>query len=184
MRDRGYVVAVSQGINRVMPDQQAIFAEPSPSSKPQTNNTQSESFPPPPQIASFGRRFGAHSIDVGIIWIGGFVIAVGGAAQAGATQTDGWTVLLFVWFFLYRPVSAFLLGRTPGKAILGLCLVTDDNVPVESGSGRALVRGIMWTIFAVIPICNLAWVVTTLLRPKKQGWHDKIAGTVVVRKPR
>ena len=163
------------GIRRVMPDQRVIFSGSDEAKRSKQPSADLSNWP----IASFGRRFGAYLIDVGII-LGG-VLLISAIAVTGASYL-GLSLVAYAWILLYRPVSVLLFVMTLGKAMLGLRLVTDDNVPVMADRGKALGREIMWTIFAVIPICNLIWAAMTLADSKKQGWHDKLAGTLVVRR--
>ena len=76
-----------------------------------------------------------------------------------------------------------LFGITPAKAICGLYLANEDNVDLNADRGKALGREIFWLIFKAVPIVNLIWIATARSDSRKQGWHDKIAGTLVVRRP-
>ncbi len=80
-----------------------------------------------------------------------------------------------VWAFLYQTISITISGRTPGKAIVGLRIVTRDGDPV---SGRqAVVRTIALPLsFALFGIGLLG----ILLGKEHRALHDAIAGTAVV----
>ncbi|MEM8770407.1 MAG: RDD family protein [Pseudomonadota bacterium] len=70
------------------------------------------------------------------------------------------------------------LAGTPGKLVLGL-EVLDAQTGEKIGVGKGVLRYIGY-FAAIIPIfIGLIWVA---FDAKKQGWHDKIAGTVVVNK--
>ena len=131
------------------------------------------------QIPPIGRRFAAWVTDIIIIWIGGILLSALGEATVGEWLSP----LALAWVPLYRLGSALSLGTTPGKHILGLYMASAPNVPVAADRSQMLGREIMWSIFAVIPILNIIWAIATLADSKKQGWHDKIVGTLVVRKP-
>lgn len=68
-------------------------------------------------------------------------------------------------------------GATIGKKVFGLKVVKPDGTP--PGFGRALLRQTVgyWVSGAVFYL-GFIWVA---LDEHKQGWHDKIAGTYVVR---
>ena len=76
-------------------------------------------------------------------------------------------ITLFMW--------VKFLG-TPGKLILG-CHVVDAKTHQHIKPLQAVIRYISYFV-SVIPLClGFFWI---LWDKKKQGFHDKIAGTVVV----
>lgn len=78
--------------------------------------------------------------------------------------------------FLYRPLCHATWGKTFGKQLLGLRVVTTDGAPL--GLGKAFLRYIGYMI-SIIPLAfGLLWVV---FDPQKQGWHDRIAATYVIK---
>ncbi len=69
-------------------------------------------------------------------------------------------------------------ASTPGKMLFGMKIVdakTHDEVPAP----RLLLRYIGYFISMIPLFLGIIWVG---IDKKKQGWHDKIAGTVVIRK--
>ena len=97
----------------------------------------------------------------------------------------GWTeveqrqlfpILLVAGFWVYRFTLHAVAGRTLGKALLGLQVVTGQGQPC--GFGRALVREISFVLS--LCACGLGFV-WAVFDPYKQGWHDLMAGTFVVR---
>jgi len=75
-----------------------------------------------------------------------------------------------IWFWMQRQA-------TPGKALLGLRVVD-----AESCAALSLVQGIrryLSYFVSIVPFgLGLLWVA---FDDRKQGWHDKLADTVVVR---
>jgi uncharacterized RDD family membrane protein YckC len=70
-------------------------------------------------------------------------------------------------------------GTTVGGSVLRLRIVRLDGQPMTWMAG--LVRALA-TVFSIVVIfLGLLWIAWD---PEKQGWHDRIAGTVVVRLPR
>lgn len=82
-------------------------------------------------------------------------------------------LLATVLFWIYR-------SATPGKIILGLSIV-DAKTGGKPSSGKLLLRYLAYYASA-IPLC-IGFVVIGS-DPRKQGWHDKIAGTFVLKKTR
>lgn len=74
-------------------------------------------------------------------------------------------------------------GATPGKELLGIKVVKADGSKI--GYPEAIMRSVFgYTLSSVVLSLGFLWVIWD---KKKQGWHDKIANTVVVesgKKPR
>ena len=70
-------------------------------------------------------------------------------------------------------------GTTVGGVVLNLKVVRLDNQPVTFAV--ALVRGLASTLSFIVFFLGFFWII---LDRDKQAWHDKIAGTVVIRTPR
>jgi len=69
-------------------------------------------------------------------------------------------------------------GATPGKMAIG-AQVVDSRTGKAVSVGQAIGRYLAYFI-SLIPFClGVIWVG---FDSRKQGWHDKLAGTVVVRK--
>jgi uncharacterized RDD family membrane protein YckC len=68
------------------------------------------------------------------------------------------------------------LGSTPGMRLFGLRVV-DSNSRRTIGLGRALLRYVGFLISGVCCYIGLIWAA---FDGQKQGWHDKIASTVVL----
>lgn len=74
----------------------------------------------------------------------------------------------------------FCLARqaTPGKMAIGARIV-DARTGGKPGLGQLIVRYVGYYVSIVVFFLGFAWIA---LDVRKQGWHDKMAGTVVVRK--
>jgi len=69
-------------------------------------------------------------------------------------------------------------AATPGKRVIG-AEVVDAQTLQRLKPGQALLRYVGYYV-STIPLClGLIWVAVDA---RKQGWHDKIAGTVVIRR--
>ena len=98
------------------------------------------------------------------------------AAAAGFTGVAGildlFELLIFGAYFSFFWSS----GGTLGMKIFKL-RVADANTGQPIGFGRAVLRFIGFIISAIPCDIGLIWAA---FDSRKQGWHDKIAGTVVL----
>lgn len=83
------------------------------------------------------------------------------------------TVFISMFYFTYFHGA---VGQTPGKMIFGLKVV--QSTGEQMTFGLAFLRWVGYIISAVLFYIGFLWVA---FDAKKQGFHDKIAGTVVVR---
>jgi len=132
--------------------------------------------------AGFWIRVGASLIDTLLLM---FIIAplvtviYGQDYWQSETFVHGtWDVLLnyllpavaVIVFWMYK-------SATPGKMILGLRIV-DANTGGKPGTGQFIGRYLGYYLSAIPLGLGLIWVG---IDRRKQGWHDKLAGTVVIR---
>ena len=69
------------------------------------------------------------------------------------------------------------LGGTPGKLLMG-CEVVDAGSGARPGVSQALLRYIGYMLSALPLGLGFLWI---LWDRRKQGFHDKLAGTLVIR---
>ncbi|HEY0237062.1 MAG TPA: RDD family protein [Friedmanniella sp.] len=105
--------------------------------------------------------------------------------RATRTPGGGWglvsTLALLCWIvavLLYAVVGGGE-GQTPGKRVLGI-LVVDDATGTPIGYERALVRSLV-LVLMVLPCCLGLLSVVSNRSDRHRGWHDRAAGSVVVR---
>jgi uncharacterized RDD family membrane protein YckC len=110
------------------------------------------------------------SILLGVIaaFVNGDEMSLGGELMANLI---GALVVLIFW--------AERQG-TPGKLVLGLRVVDAETGGVPA-IGRLVLRYVGYLVSALPLGLGYLWV---LWDRRKQGWHDKMAGTLVVRAPR
>ena len=75
-----------------------------------------------------------------------------------------------VLFWVYRQA-------TPGKIAIGARIVDAETGDVPS-TGQLVGRYLGYYVSIIPLMLGIIWVA---FDPRKQGWHDKLAGTVVVR---
>ena len=68
------------------------------------------------------------------------------------------------------------LGATPGKFLMG-CHIIDLRSGRRPGPGRATLRYLGYLLSALPLGLGFLWVIWDR---RRQGWHDKLAGTLVV----
>jgi uncharacterized RDD family membrane protein YckC len=68
-----------------------------------------------------------------------------------------------------------LTGQTPGMTLMGLRVVTTDGHYLSFG--QSIRRLIGYIVSALVLFLGFLWI---LVDDRRQGWHDKIAGTCVV----
>ncbi len=76
--------------------------------------------------------------------------------------------------FLYFVISWGRNGQTVGMSISGIKVVRTDGGPL--GYGQAVLRYIGYIISALALSLGFLWIG---FDKRRQGWHDKIAGTLV-----
>ncbi|WP_149536150.1 RDD family protein [Siccirubricoccus phaeus] len=129
-------------------------------------------------LAGFWRRVLAQFIDV--LWTLPLSLAMGllGSLLRGGGEAPLLSELLQN-VIIGLVVLIFWAGRqaTPGKWVLGLRIVAAEDgghVPI----GRLVARYLGYIVSA-LPLClGFLWM---LWDSRRQGWHDKLARTLVVR---
>ncbi len=137
------------------------------------------------EYAGFWIRFGATLIDTIIVMIVTYPLLVTiygwqyfGSANLIAGPADFFISLFFPALTMILCWSYF--QGTPGKKVLNLRIVDADT-----GNSLSLTQSVgrYFSYFlSIIPLClGLMWVG---FDRKKQGWHDKLANSVVLREKR
>lgn len=75
----------------------------------------------------------------------------------------------------YHVFFISFVGMTPGKALFGVRVVTTQGRRISPI--RSLVRYLCYFVSAIPLFLGFIWI---LVDDQRQGWHDKIAGTVVI----
>lgn len=134
------------------------------------------------RLASPGRRLAAHAFDhvIPIFSFFGMLSVVGIGAATGSRAGVSFGALvafcLFVGYIVWA-LSLFARGTTPGKRVLGMKVVRESGAP--AGFGAMLIREwIGKLISAMVFGVGFLWI---LLDKDRQGWHDKLLTTYVVR---
>ena len=122
----------------------------------------------------FWIRLGAAVIDAFVI------LAVSGLLRllrVGAAPVIGFALVSFLVPWLYLWLFTGIKGQTLGKMAVGIKVVDQQgNIP---GLGPAALREVLGKVISGIAFCiGFLWIIWD---KQKQGWHDKIANTYVIR---
>lgn len=155
-----------------------------------------------PPLADFGKRLAARIIDVLIIAVPLFLIQLAFGTKRYMVETNEgedisevvtrsysgsgliMTLISIVAYVGYDWWFTKKNGQTVGKKAMGLrvAMLNDGSVPQ---SNAALSRAaVLWlpTLICCFCLWPIALVISILVdKPYKQGLHDKVAKTVVVR---
>ena len=140
-------------------------------------------------VIGFGRRLVATLIDMLVIGFLTFIMVVaysfllvlGDSFTAYEYQAREIPVdTVFIWSGLILSVVYFVgywakSGQTVGKTVTGIRIVKTDGS--QMSIGHALLRYIGYIISGAVLSLGFLWLA---FDPKRQGWHDKIAGTYVL----
>ena len=150
------------------------------------------------KFAGFWRRLVAFMIDSTIVTIVFVVLCVIAALAfffgAMSADNNAWiadltnltgfssAILLIMVFYLAINTAYFTYfhgttGRTPGKMLLGLQVYSEDGT--EISFGIAFLRAIGYLVSSLLLTIPIGFIWAAFDK-KKQAWHDKIAGTVVI----
>jgi uncharacterized RDD family membrane protein YckC len=133
--------------------------------------------------ANQAQQFGVNPVAQGGVVAAGFGIRLGAyiidAIILGILQYVGITGILSLIVSAAYFVCFWVLmkGQTPGKMVLGLRVVPVDGKPLDWTKA-----GLRYVGYLVSGIILAIGFIMVAFDSKKQGLHDKIAGTVVVKK--
>ncbi len=147
-----------------------------------------------PILASWWQRLAAFVIDLVLAGFAASLLASAlahpdiGTTSGGVYQvvwTRGTVAFVAVTMLLVTAYFTFLngsrRGQTLGKVLLGIA-TRDAASYGQLGAGRALARSLTQVVLYLLLV--VPWVLDglwPLWDPRRQSWHDKMAGSVVVR---
>ncbi len=111
-----------------------------------------------------------------------FVLLRGAGGTDGETARALYGALLFGVVFGYPIIAEMLMrGRTPGKAALGLRVVTIEGAPIRFR--HAALRAMGGLVDKWVPPGGFVGLLFVLGTPTRQRVGDLLAGTIVIRDP-
>jgi uncharacterized RDD family membrane protein YckC len=144
------------------------------------------------RFAGHGGRLLAYIIDtiiltalfmgltvIGLVFLGAGIDAAGNVTGGGAGAFFLLMLLGVVVALVYFPFFWARSGATPGMRVFRLRVVRDrDGGPISGG--QAIMRLVGYWINSIVLYIGFAWI---LVDQRRRGWHDLIAGTVVIEEP-
>ncbi|MBN2720673.1 MAG: RDD family protein [Proteobacteria bacterium] len=136
----------------------------------------------PGEFAGFSRRFFAFFFDVILLSVLADLVSLsfslGSGDRAGQYGVNIPAVISFSLFVLYFTLFTADGGQTPGKKLLGIRVVRIDGGDISPRI--SFFRTLSYLLSAFFgTFLGFLWV---LWDRRRRAWHDRIAGTVVVRK--
>ncbi len=114
----------------------------------------------------FWLRVGAYLLDSLILFAINLVLSSIKLGSLGILVG----IIYFVYFWTRQQ------GQTLGHKVLKIRVVREDGKPIDITT--AVIRYIGYIVSGVVIGLGFLWVIWDA---KKQGWHDKMAGTIVVK---
>lgn len=134
-------------------------------------------------VIGFGPRLVATLIDGALVVILTFILSV---VVSIVVLLIGWLVSIPVTAVMFVAAIIFSVvyyagawtksGQTAGNTIVGIKVVGKDGSPISSG--KALLRYVGYIVSGIVLSIGFLWAA---FDRKRQGWHDKMAGTYVIR---
>jgi len=145
--------------------------------------------------ASLGARFLAFLVDSALVSLMnvvlfspvGVILYFRPSLQGGAPGSDPVlggivllsTVLVFVANVLYFAGLWAIRGRTPGYALLHLAVVRRGVSPGQGIGFKAAILRFLFFVLGALPLYAGWWM--AFFSAERLAWHDRVAGTRVVR---
>lgn len=135
------------------------------------------------EYAGFWVRVGATLIDTIILMIVSVPLLL---AIYGTSYWENGSFIAgpadFIISYVMPAVIVILLwirlSATPGKMAIGATIV-DARTGGKPTTGQFVIRYLGYFVSTIPLFLGLIWVG---IDPRKQGWHDKMAGTVVIKR--
>jgi uncharacterized RDD family membrane protein YckC len=120
------------------------------------------------ELADIGARLAAWFIDGGVL----FLIEAATFLTVRETGLSFGFIfgLIYTWFFLTRND-----GQTPGKLVMKIRVIKTDGTPINDADAALRYIG-----YLLDSIFFIGWL-WALFDENRQGWHDKLAHTYVVK---
>ncbi|MBI3898252.1 MAG: RDD family protein [Gammaproteobacteria bacterium] len=134
------------------------------------------------EYVGFWTRVGAALIDSVLVLLicAPIVTAIYGPAYwNGEKFVQGWLDFIVSWVLPAAAAVVFWKAKqaTPGKMAFSARIV-DEKTGEAPTTGQLIGRYLGYYVSTIPLFLGILWVG---IDPRKQGWHDKLAGTVVIR---
>lgn len=125
---------------------------------------------------AFWPRFGAYFIDLTLILVALILIVL----IFGISWEPEWdNIVSFAGLIIYHTFFLSFYSSTPGKMLFGLKVVS-EKTDKKLNFGRALGRSVSYLLSSFL--FGLGYLMIAFDKKRHKGWHDSLAGTVVLQK--
>jgi len=141
------------------------------------------------RLAGIGQRVAARLLDGLILGVPLTVVVFATSTMDSARNTVDTPVavqvLAAVVLALYEVVLIHTRGQTIGKRLMGIQVVRVNDGALPDWSA-AIARYLVPALPALVPLpgfflLSIVVYLVALTNPLRRGWHDRAAGTIVVR---
>jgi uncharacterized RDD family membrane protein YckC len=131
-----------------------------------------------PSYVGFWQRLAAFLIDSMVVFViyGPIVIMAFGAEYFSLDVPRYWDLVTGLAIVVATLLFWRYQGATPGKIAIAAKIV-DAETGKPPSTARLVVRFLGYLVSALPLYLGFLWIA---FDRRKQGWHDKIAGTVVI----
>jgi uncharacterized RDD family membrane protein YckC len=136
-------------------------------------------------LASIGLRTGAFLLDYIVTMFVPAVTVLLAAYFKRRSDWEGWADIIVIFGYLTALASVLInliylcegSGQSFGKKFIGIRIIRSDGGPVDYRT--VALRHLLGYSLALLPLgLGFAWA---LWDSRQQGWHDKLAKTIVVK---
>ena len=141
--------------------------------------------PVPSTLATVGSRVGARLIDALLVGaVSAAIVLLGGGVELndGSVELPGWMQWVTGGFAIAYEIGLIALtGQTLGKRLVGIRVVdaTTGAVPELDQAVRRAFPNVL-TLVPFLGWLSIVAYLSAVWRPRRQGWHDSLAGTIVI----
>ena len=131
------------------------------------------------------RRLGARILDVIVVAVIGVVLVIvfGGVDDSGMGTVTSLLLGLVIGIG-YEVSQVAVWGQTIGKRMAGIKVINAAHGGIPGwgkATGRWAIPGLVALIPIIGPLLSLLCYVSLTWDRVYQGWHDKVAGTLVIK---
>ncbi len=131
-----------------------------------------------PQLASIGRRIGAYLIDIVVLVFIALIVVLALGIDPEEEQSQNEQLIIYATItIVYFTLCEALTGRTAGKRLTGIRVVTVNGAPMTWG--KSISRNLL-RIVDSLPALYIVGLIVMSRSDLLQRLGDKAAGTIVV----
>ena len=142
----------------------------------------------PGSIPALNRRAAARVLDYALAFVVYFLavlplVHVDAAGKIDLSHVPAWLALVApAADFVYETIAVAVFGTTVGKRLFGMRIEGPDGGRPgwQRAATRSLLPNLLGAISQGVLLFEMVVYASAIWNPLRQGWHDRLAGTVVV----